>query len=435
MSVRTRLLTARPRTLGVAFVILCILVAGVAFKRNVITTTLTPGETISATFARDYRLREYASTVKIAGVPVGTVTNIAQVENGYSRVSLKLYDGAEQKLGTSPSAAIRPTTLLGGQYYVDLTPGGDPGAFHGDISLERTRIAVEADAVLESLQPRARVGVQQFVAKTDETLRGGGQPALRDLLRDAPASLGPAGPALDALTGDKPDTLENLVSNLDSAARVLNQQQGQVSSILASTNRVAGVLDQERAQLSQTVGELPSTLRTTRTGLVDLRGSLGRLTSAANDLQPTAEALDPLLAKVDPVLVKARPVVADLREVLVDARPLVRDLVPTTDRASNVLEDLDGTVLDNINGPILNALNTPWHGVGGYQGNGSKYTLYQDIAYAFTGLGRSFKYVDKDGHVAAIQVGQGIDEVSDFRGLPNFEQFLRGTIGPKESPR
>jgi phospholipid/cholesterol/gamma-HCH transport system substrate-binding protein len=183
------------------------------------------------------------------------------------------------------------------------------------------------------------------------------------------------------------------------------------------------------------VGELPSTLRTTRTGLVDLRGSLGRLTSAANDLQPTAEALDPLLAKVDPVLVKARPVVADLREVLVDARPLVRDLVPTTDRASNVLEDLDGTVLDNINGPILNALNTPWHGVGGYQGNGSKYTLYQDIAYAFTGLGRSFKYVDKDGHVAAIQVGQGIDEVSDFRGLPNFEQFLRGTIGPKESPR
>jgi phospholipid/cholesterol/gamma-HCH transport system substrate-binding protein len=195
------------------------------------------------------------------------------------------------------------------------------------------------------------------------------------------------------------------------------------------------VLDRDRVQLSQTVGQLPSTLRTTRTGMVDLQGSLGRLTSTANDLQPTAAALDPLLAKVEPVLVKARPVVADLRGVLVDARPLVRDLVPTADRTAHVLDDLDGTVLDNINGPILNAVNTPWRGVGSYQGNGSKYTLYQDIAYAFTGLGRAFKYVDKDGHVAAIQVGQGIDEVSAFRGLPNFEQFFRGTVGPKESPR
>lgn len=424
-----------PLVFGVAFVALCVAVGLFAFKRNVIVTTLSPGDTISATFSRDYQLRSYVSTVKIAGVVVGTVTDITHTSTGTSRVDLKLDRGTPAKLGTAPSAAIRPSTMLGGVYYVDLVPGGDPGRFTGDIPVNRTRIAVELDSVVQSLQPQARAGSRQFIDKVDQVLQQDGRPALQALMHDAPATLAAAGPTFDALAGDRPDTLTDLVRGLDNTARVLNRQNGQLQSILTNLNDTTNVLDQEKQPLENTIAELPDTLRTTRTGMTALRGSLDRLTSTAPEMQPTAQALNPLLTRAEPVLRKARPVVRELRDVLRDARPLVDQLIPTSDKITDVLDHLRGPVMSNINGPILNAVNTPWRGVGRYAGNGSKYKLYQDVAYMVTNANAATKYTDKNGAGMTIQVGQGIDDISDLKGLPNFEQFVRGLLGPKEGPR
>ena len=53
------------------------------------------------------------------------------------------------KLGTAPTATIRPTTLLGGNYFVDLKPGGDPGEFHDVIPVAHTTLPVELDKLLD----------------------------------------------------------------------------------------------------------------------------------------------------------------------------------------------------------------------------------------------------------------------------------------------
>ena len=53
----------------------------------------------------------------------------------------------------STSAAIRPTTLLGGNYYLELEPGGDRGPLRGDIPLALTELPVELDKVALALQP------------------------------------------------------------------------------------------------------------------------------------------------------------------------------------------------------------------------------------------------------------------------------------------
>jgi phospholipid/cholesterol/gamma-HCH transport system substrate-binding protein len=434
-SYKLRIDWASSRSVGAIFVVVALAIGAIAFQRPHIMTTLTTGDTITATFARDYRLKSYISAVKIAGVPVGTVTTVSESDDRLSVVSMKLWNGATSKLGHTPSAAIRPSTVLGGKYYVELIPGGDPGTFTGNIPLERTRVAVEADAVLETLQPQARKGLQQFLAKTDETLNGGGQLAIQELARDAPATFAASGPVADALTGDRPDDLHDLVSGLNSAARVLNQQYGQVRSILHSFNVAASSVDRERIPLTDTVAQLPDTLRSTRTGMMALRGSLNLLSDTAGNLEPTAEALDPLLHRLRPVLAKARPVVGDLRDVLEDARPLVHDLVPTTTKATHLLGDLDGDVLENINGPIITALNTPWKGEGPYVGNGSPFKLYQDIAYAVANVDGAVKYTDANGATLDIEAGQGIDDISDFKGMPDLEQLAHNLIGPKESPR
>jgi phospholipid/cholesterol/gamma-HCH transport system substrate-binding protein len=169
--------------------------------------------------------------------------------------------------------------------------------------------------------------------------------------------------------------------------------------------------------------------------MVSLRTSLDKLTETAGDLRPTAHALDPLLKHLDPVLGRAIPVIADLRDVVDDLRPTLRDLEPAASRGAEVLDDLSGPVLDRVNGPILGALNSPWKGEGRYAGNGSPYLLYQDIAYLFTNVNGATKYLDKNGSGLSIQVGVGgADALSDVQGLPNSEQLLRDTIGPKESP-
>jgi phospholipid/cholesterol/gamma-HCH transport system substrate-binding protein len=433
--ISARVRRINPLAYGTFLVLSVLLVAALVFERPMVNAVLSPGDTITAVFDRDYRLAEYVDPVKIAGVEVGRVTTVEALGDGRSRVGLKLDSGTVEKLGNAPSAAIRPATLLGGKYYVELVPGGTPGAFSGEIPRNRTRIAVELDAIVQTLQPQARQGLRQFVDKLDATLAQGGTPALQKLARDAPATLEPAGPVFYAAGGDRPETLTKLVRGLDRTASVLTRQQGQLQDILSSLNATSAVLDETRAPLSETIRQGPETLRTTKTGMVSLRTSLDKLTETAGDLRPTAHALDPLLKHLDPVLGRAIPVIADLRDVVDDLRPTLRDLEPAASRGAEVLDDLSGPVLDRVNGPILGALNSPWKGEGRYAGNGSPYLLYQDIAYLFTNVNGATKYLDKNGSGLSIQVGVGgADALSDVQGLPNSEQLLRDTIGPKESP-
>lgn len=435
-AITTRVRSRPNQLIGTVIVATTVLLGVLVFQRSFLVTTLTPGDTITAVFERDYRLRDYVSEVKVAGVVVGTVTGVDETSEGMSEVSMKLDGDVVDRLGTAPSAAIRPSTLLGGKYYVELTPGGGPGAPEGAIPVERTRIAVELDAVVETLQPEAREGIRQFTEQVDETLKqDGGAAAVKDFLAAAPGALRPSAPVLTALSGERPEDLRTLISGLDDTARVLNAQEGQLDEILTSLDSTAGALDRERVAVGETVGELPATLRSTRSGMTALRGSLDRLTDTAADLEPSAEALDPLLADLEPVLVQARPIVADLRELLTDARPLVDDLVPTAQTGTRVLDDLSGPVLDRVNGPILDAVNSTWDGAGPYEGNGSDYFLYQDIAFMFTNANAATKFTDDNGAGLTIQAGQGGDAFTDVAGLPNPEGLINPLLPPEENPR
>jgi len=91
-----------------------------------------PGDTVTASFTRQYKLDPYLSVVKLASVRVGAVTDIERADDGGAKVTMKLDKGTIEKLGGEPSATIRPTLVVGGVYYVELTPGGRGGVFNGD---------------------------------------------------------------------------------------------------------------------------------------------------------------------------------------------------------------------------------------------------------------------------------------------------------------
>jgi phospholipid/cholesterol/gamma-HCH transport system substrate-binding protein len=424
-----------PLGIGIVVVIV-LLVLGVAlFAKAQILTTLSPGDTIRANFAEDYRMRPYQTVVKIAGVPVGLVTGVERADDGSALISMKLDPGEKDKLGSAPSAAIRPTTLLGGNYYLELEPGGDRGPLRGDIPLALTELPVELDKVALALQPDALAGLQNTTGYLDETLSSGGSEALRDLARTAPGTLGPAAGVLSSALGTRPETdLTELVQGLESASRALSETNGQLDDVVIGLDSLSGVLDRRGGDIAESLRGMPETLRIATTGLQDLDGTLAELRDTAGPALPIVEELDDLLETADPVLAEARPAVADLRALLVDARPLVDGLIPATEELTTVLDNLEGPVLDRVNGPVLDTVNSGFTGTGPYEGGGGENPLYTALGYMVTNLDSASALTDENGAVIGFNPGvnggsvaglPGVSVEQLFANLAQFQEIQR----------
>lgn len=394
------------------------LALGLWFKAPLV-RLLTPGETLTVELARDYKLAADRSTVKLAGVPVGVVAGISG--DGPVQVRLHLHPGTLALLGDAPSAQVRPTTVLGGSYYVALVPGGDPARRTDRVPVARTRTPVELDLLLSAIGPDAQTSAQDAARLLHGALRDGGADGLGRVLDAAPATLDPAADVLGAVpTGD----LAALVTDLHALADAATARDGQLAGIVDGLATTSGALAHGAGPLADTVAGLPETLDTTRAGADAARATLGRLATTAAALGPTADALDPALASLDPALRELRPVLAQLRPLLGDARPVVEGLGPVADHASDVLDDLRGPVLDRVDGPILGSLNTPWHGAGPKypQSRGAEHPFYEEIGYLATSLDGGIKTYDGNGSMISFQVGIG---TSTLRGAPGEEIVAR----------
>jgi phospholipid/cholesterol/gamma-HCH transport system substrate-binding protein len=412
-----------PLTVGIAFIVTAIVASTVLFNKNEILTALTPGDTIEVRFAANRGLVPHVSQAKVSFVPVGVVTEVEEQGDGTVLVSLTVDSGVREKLGTEPSAVIRPTTLLGGNYFVDLVRGGDPGALSGAIPLARTKLPVELDEVARSLQPAALEGVRHSIGNLNQTLTPEGQDALHRLLADAPGTLDPAADVLTALRGEQPADLTDAVSGIESAARVLDEQRGQLDAIVTGLDTTATTLGARGDELAHALRQLPSTLDSVDTGLSRLDGSLARLRDTAGPARPVATELAETLRALDPTLVKADPVLDRLTRVLTDLRPALGGLVPVSRQATGVLGDLNGPVLDRVNGPVKEFVLAPYRGDGPYAGQWSDKPTYQELGYMFANLARASAMVDRNGHAVAIHPGVGAGSVG---GLPiSLEQLFK----------
>lgn len=417
----------RPTRIGVVMLATTLVVSWMLFSKDRIDTALSSGETITVHFEQDYKLRPHVSKVKVGFVPVGKVSGVERTAEGTATVSLKVEEDALDKLGSAPSAIIRPTTLLGGSYFVDLQAGGDPGVFSArEIPIERTRIPVELDKVARALQPGALKGLQSTVDNLNGTFDRDGAAALERLVKSAPETLRPTRRVLRAAQGThRHSDLASLTAGLEGTARALTERRGQMRRVLANLRTVSGTLDRRSPELGTTLDRLPSTLRNTEAGLRGLGGTLNALEDVSARTRPVARELRDTLMTLDPVIEKARPVVRDLRVVVRDARPLAENLFPTAQSARDVLRDVRGPVLDRVNGPVLDWLHADYDGSGKYSLTKSERPMYQEVVYMFANGARAAGLSDKNGHAVGFQPGIGTGSVG---GLPiSLEQYVKTT--------
>lgn len=386
---------------GVVMIILTLVFAVALFNRHRLAVQVGDNEQVSAAFERGYRLRPYDSKVKVAGVPVGVVTDVDRA-NGGVVVTMAVDRGTREVLGANPSAEIRPLTLLGGKYYVSLAPGADRSTPLAEtIPVERTTIPVELDAVLETLQSDARDGAVTAISELDRALANDGTEQVRDLVELAPDALAPAGRVLDAAQGRDADDLTDLVADLEGVTSALTRDDGQPDALLSAAAGTAADLRATADQQRTLLDGLAARLRTTRDGMAALDGSLDRLRAVADDLRPSIVELHQVLIRAEPVLDEALPVVRDLRPTVADLRPVVSDLHPVSTDLTSIVQGVQGPVLDRVNETIAPALNEPYRG--------DPELFREEIAYMFAGLAGISQYTDVNGPALSFQPGAGIE--------------------------
>lgn len=424
--VLTRLERANPRKIGAATLVLAILIGVGLFQKQKIVTILTPGgEKVTAEFASDYRLRPYVTKVKVAGVPVGVVTDVEPTKDGHALVTMKVDGGTRSKLRSDPGAAIRPATLLGGNYYLDLRPAGDPARFRGTIPLSRTTVPVELDKVLDAIQPDVQTSMRGTIDKVGKTLNKDTEQDLAQLVNGAPSSLKKMTPVLTSLQGTQPDQdLTRLVNGLEATSRGMTKNSGELDRALLGLGDFGAALGNNALALKRAVDELPGTLSTARTGLDALDGSLAQVRSVSETARPSVQALESALNDLEPALAATRPLMRDLVPTLRDLSPLVQALVPTAKTGVTVLNDVDGAPLQRLNGPIMKTLLSPWKGQPGslYAGNGNDTPFYQELGYMAAAGSAVANMTDRNGATIHFQPGLGLGTIS---GLPlSLERLL-----------
>lgn len=404
---RWRLSTAQT---GAIFAIVCLAVGALLFMKTSISAKIRPGDTVTVNFSRDYKIRPDVTKVKVAGVPVGLVSSVEPSEDGRGAVvKLKVDHGIKEVLGSAPSAAIRPTTILGGNYYVELVPGGDRGvASAAAIPVARTTVPVELDSAVEMVTGKARSAIRGDVKSLHSTFTGPATPALRDFARTSPEALESSGRLLAAVSGTRPSKdLTNAITGLESVSRQLTRDPAHLSDSLSGLATLSGTLDRQKVAISTTVANAPRSLRHARTGLSELSTVLDQTATVGRSARPAARSLTQLLDEGTKDIDTIRPVVADLRPLMNDLAPTVRTLVPTAKNLSGVVDDVSSPVIDRVSGPFLATLNRPVAGKGSPLG-------YQQVAYFFTTLNVNSMTTDSNGAMINFQPGPGPDTVTQF---------------------
>ena len=206
--------------------------------------------TVHALFSSANGLRP-DSFVRIAGVNVGTVTNVAPVAsckiNGstekacqVSDVTMELQD-VGLPLHSDATFAIRPRIFLEGNFFVDVSPGTpeSPVVKSGHtFSITQGTEPVQVDQVLTSLQADTRQNLQILLKQFGVAVKKGGPSYNASIPEWLPAYKYSSIVAHDAL-GIQPHDLSNWISKQGDVSGAFDAHPNNLKSLITDFNTTA----------------------------------------------------------------------------------------------------------------------------------------------------------------------------------------------------
>lgn len=262
--------------------------------------------------------------VRIADVRAGFVDSIDLVD-GQPVVTMQLE--GDRAVYQDATAVISARSALG-QKFVLLNPGSTAAGEIGQtiIPAEQTISPTELDDVLDALDAPTRAAAQSTLLEV-----GGGATGRHEDLRDG-------------LTA-----LPTLLPNVGVIARTLTADGGaDLSSLIATTDLLAGTLVSQQAAFEQVVRGLDETLAAVTTGdgepldavLDTAPQMLAELTPVLDDLRAPLSELHVALDLLEPGAVALGESVPDLRGVLTEAVAPLTKVPGVSESATPAVESL-----------------------------------------------------------------------------------------------
>jgi virulence factor Mce-like protein len=303
------------------------------------------GYTVKAEFKDLGGLRKNSS-VKIAGVPAGKVTNLEVTDRDTAIATFKLRDNAAP-IGRGASVKVRPTDLLG-ERYAEVDPGDrdKPVPSGSLIPKSATSTSVELDDILNMIDADTRTRLGIMINELGVAFAGRGAD-FNKLLASLPPSLEDTQKLIDEVDTENVAMKSAIVKGDRILAPISDKRHDMGLLVDQAASALTTVAD-KRQELGATIANAPGALRELRTTLRHLDSASVELKPAARDLQRTAgplrstlEALPEFAHQAAPTLETAKAVAPSLTRLGLRATPTIRRLNLTAKQLKNTLEPAD----------------------------------------------------------------------------------------------
>jgi phospholipid/cholesterol/gamma-HCH transport system substrate-binding protein len=381
------------------------------------------GTTIKADFAYAVDVVPGRTPVRVLGVDVGTVTGIARLPSGQrgAQITITLNDGTGVKVKQDASAELRWRTLLGLNYYVDLTPGSTSAPALGDgvIPESRTSSQVEID---QALQPLNAQGRQALTTMIDQFDAGFADPsAVRQTIHATAPAMRNLAAGLPGLRGTAPgQDLPALVSSTGRWMGAAARDEVALGGLIDNGAVALGVTAAQQLALGSTFDAAPDALAQTQATMARLKTTIAILDPIAQQLEPGAVKLERAARLARTAVSLATPLLSDLTPTLAAIRPSVNALGRAARAGVPVIASLTPT-LSRVQSSFLPFLNKT--------DPETKLKNYEAVGPAVAGVSSAIALGDQYSTLAGFEAGFGENAVAGIS--PCTTNLLNPTVTQK----
>jgi phospholipid/cholesterol/gamma-HCH transport system substrate-binding protein len=248
--------------------------------------------------------------VQVGGVPVGSVTEIELTHDFKALVTITV-NSSLAPLHAGTVAQVRVPSLSSvANRYIALSPGPNnaPALAAGTrLPASATRNVTDLDQLFNTLNPKTRKGLQQFIQGTAEQYVGQGK-SLQGATEYFAPSLSATDHFFAELVRDQ-STFTKFLVETAKAVTTIGARKEDLSNLVENANTTFTAIGSQQTNLAQALKQLPVTLRQGNRTFADLPSTFTALKKLVDASKPTVQPLSKLFSKLQPLLTTATPVV------------------------------------------------------------------------------------------------------------------------------
>ena len=285
--------------------------------------------------------------VKVAGVKVGTVDDVAVTPEFKAAVVLRIDDPGYQDFRADAHCMVRPQSLIG-ERFVECEPTAkhavgqeapgplgkiDDGPGQGQylLPVENTGKAVDLDLLNNIMREPERARLSIILNELGVGLAGRGTD-LQAVIRRADPALKNVD-QLIRLLAKQNRQLNRLAVDSDTIMAPLARQRRHVANSIENMSKVAGATAERRVDLERDLQLFPEFLLQLRPTMVRLGALADQMTPVMADLGAAAPDINRLVIGLGPFSAAATPALKSLGDAgkigtpaITNARPIIRDI-------------------------------------------------------------------------------------------------------------